>query len=189
MSEVTFNILGIDPGTSTTGYSLLIVRMSDLSIAHARGWTIDASKRVNPEDYTSELYGSRFLKVAEHGRLFRKYLKAYNPLIVVSESPFYNPKRPQAFAALLEIIMQLKTDLYNWDPWMQLFTIDPSTAKKNLHVSGISSDKELIMNAIKTNDELKQFDYSHCDEHSADAISIAYCKLCQIREKQMPVPF
>ena len=181
----SFNILSIDPGTTHTGYGLIKADIETLNIHSAKAWSVDASKMIDPQGHDSQLYGERFSRVKMHALKFTSYLNKYKPIVVVSESPFYNPRRPQAFAALLEIVLSIRSSLYEWDPCMQLETIDPSSAKKNIGVKGSSGDKELILSAMRDNVELKQYVQSDLDEHAADALNIGYCQLCRIRQGQI----
>lgn len=177
----TFKILSLDPGTTFTGYGLIEAKIDSLEMVAAKAWTVDASKHIDTEAWNSCLYGERFARVKKHGVIFRYFLKKYNPLIVVCESPFYNPRRPNAYGALLEIVLTVREVLYNWDKWMDLYQIDPATAKKSIGVAGNSGDKSLVKKKLLELKEFKDIGLEDFDEHSADALLIAKCQLDKLK--------
>lgn len=173
----TFKILSIDPGTTHTGYALLTVDHSQMKIVAAKAWTVHADKCITDEDWDVHLYNERFARVKQHGAIFYHYLKKYQPVSVVCESPFYNPKRPNAYGALLEIVLTIRAALYRFDKWLYLHQIDPSTAKKNIGVPGNSNDKSLIKQSLLQHPDFKNANLQDFDEHAADALAIGYCHL------------
>lgn len=181
----TFKILSIDPGTVNQGYGLIEAEVQSLKLVKAMAWTVDASKFTTNEDADTLLYGPRFSRVRKHGLVFKHYLQKFDPLIVVCEAPFYNPRRPEAFSALLETIFTIRHQLYVWDRCMKLETIDPSSAKKSIGVSGISGDKSLIKSKLLQIDEFIDAGVQDFDEHSADALLIGKCFLDRLRQANL----
>lgn len=180
-SEDTFTILSLDPGTIFTGYGLIKANIQTLEMVQAKAWTVDASKLVDIQDWDTGLYGERFARVKQHGIAFYEYLIEHQPMVVVCESPFYNPRRPTAYGALLEIVLTIREQLYQWDRWMMLHQIDPATAKKSIGVPGNSGDKSLVKEKLLQLNEFKNIGLEDFDEHSADALLIAKCQLDKLR--------
>lgn len=180
-----FTILSIDPGTIYTGYGLIKAKIEDLTMVQAKAWTVNASELIESQSWDEQLYGERFARVNQHAVKFKEYLNIYNPLIVVSESPFYNPRRPAAYGALLEIVLTIRQTLYNWDKWKILYQIDPATAKKSIGVPGNSGDKLLVKQKLLELKEMKSVGIEDFDEHSADALLIAKCQLDKIKNGQI----
>ena len=110
--------------------------------------TIDSAKLIKRLDYITEIHSERFAKIYAINKRIDKLLKLYTPHIVVSESPFINTRRPDAFAALVEVISAIRTTIFNHDPSVPFYTIDPSSVKRNMGVSGISGDKNLMKQAL-----------------------------------------
>lgn len=177
----TFFILSLDPGTINTGYGLIEVDIETLNMVSAKAWTINASKLTNDDDWDVHLYDDRFARINQQCAKFRSYLKEYDPLIVVCESPFYNPGRPNAFGALLEVVLKIRETLYRWDRWMTLNQIDPATAKKGIGVPGNSGDKGLVKKKLLELKDFQDIGLEDFDEHSADALLIAKCQLERLR--------
>ena len=182
-SNNLFTILGIDPGTNTAGYAIVLADIVSLQVYHAEAWTVNASHLISKNDWPVQLYGERFAKVEQQKLTFRNVLEKYNPLIVACESPYYNPHRPEAYAALLEFLHGIRDTLYMWDRQMVLNLVEPAPAKKNIGVKGNSGDKELIRAAIANCPDYRMVDTSTLDEHSIDALLIAKYKLDELRFK------
>lgn len=181
----TFTILSLDPGTGYTGYGLITANIDSLEMVSASAWTVNAHKLIDRDGWDVSLYDERFARIKQHSYKFEEYLKKYQPLIVVSESPFYNPRRPSAFGALLEVILTIRETLYRWDRWMFLYQIDPATAKKSVGVPGNSGDKSLVKKKLLELPEFKSIGLEDFDEHSADALLIAKCQLDKLRLEQL----
>lgn len=182
--QSTFRILSLDPGTGYTGYGLIEADIETLQMVEAKAWTVDAYKLIDNEGWDAQMYGERFSRIKEHGRRFHSYLKEYQPLIVVCESPFYNPRRPTAYGALLETVLTIREVLYQWDRWMTLHQIDPATAKKSIGVPGNSGDKSLVKKKLLELPEFKNIGLDDFDEHSADALLIAKCQLERLKDSK-----
>lgn len=178
-----FPILGIDPGTNTAGYAIVIADIFTLEVHHAEAWTVNASQLITKNDWPVQLYGERFGKIEHQKLAFRDALYKYNPIIVACESPYYNPHRPEAYAALLEFLHGIRDTLYLWDRQMVLNLVEPAPAKKNIGVKGNSGDKELIKQAIANCPDYCMVDTTNLDEHSIDALLIAKYKLDELRRK------
>lgn len=181
----TFTILSLDPGTGFTGYGLITAKIETLDMVQAKAWTVDAHTLIKPDDWDVKMYGERFARVKQHGTMLRKFLLEYDPLVVVCESPFYNPRRPTAYGALLEVVLTIRETLYNWDRWMILHQIDPATAKKSIGVPGNSGDKALVKKKLLELPEFKNIGLEDFDEHSADALLIAKCQLDRLRSNRL----
>lgn len=181
MDEGTFKILSIDPGTTNTGYAVVEATIQTLQIVDAQAWSINAAKIIDASSWDSMGFGTRFSRVQALRNCFTQYLHHFRPLLVVSEAPFYNPKRPQAYGALLEVVLAFKDALYHYDRCMTLEFIEPSVAKKSIGVSGICSDKYLIRDTLVSTPELKNYNLKDLDEHASDALLVAKCQLDVLR--------
>ena len=179
-----FSLLAIDPGTTTAGYAVVIADMVTLNVIQAQAWTVNANDLITKRDWDVQLYGERFAKVAQHRHQFHQALLTYNPTIVVCEAPYYNPRRPDAYAALLEFIYAIKNELYNWDRCMELQLMGAALAKKNIGIKGNSGDKDLVKATLSAIPEFSNIDMLNYDEHSVDALLIAKYKLDILRGVQ-----
>ena len=185
LADNDFTILSVDPGTIFTGYAIIKADYQSLKMTEAKAWTVDASGLIDDTGWDSELYGNRFARIKQQGYKFHSYLRMYDPLYVVCESPFYNPRRPNAYGALLEVVFTLRETLYRWDRWKMFHQIDPATAKKSIGVAGNSGDKSLVKQKLLSLDEFKNVGIEDFDEHSADALLIAKCLFDRIKASEV----
>lgn len=171
-------IIGIDPGTTNIGYS--VIRFSALTgeIVDTRARTIVAGKEVSLDKLAALVHGERFARIHSLCHTLLRMFHEDTPNFVVCEAPFYNPKRPSAYGALVEIMDGIRNTVHLYHPFMQLEPIDPSSAKNAVGASG-GAKKEVMQKAIMTMTDLRyvgDIPQSHLDEHSIDAIAVAYSK-------------
>ncbi len=98
-------------------------------------------------------------------------------IIVASESPFFNTRRPNAFAALLEVLTMIRDSVIEYNPYQPLIGIDPPTVKKAVGAPG-NADKTGVLSAlfgISNSLKLDKKYIDQLDEHSVDAVAVAYC--------------
>lgn len=170
--EDTCFVFAIDPGTVNMGFSLLQVNFRTMSVVDAKAWTIDASKLIKHDDWNATRYGERYARIKILAKLFENILRQFKPVAVCSEAAFYNPRRPNAYEALLEVIFIVRETLDNWDPWKTLITIEASVAKKTFGVKGNSKDKGDVKKELMKLEMLKHLDFEKIDEHACDSLLI-----------------
>ena len=79
----------------------------------------------------------------------------------------------KAFAALTECMHSMRNAMYSQNPNRVFHTIDPSTIKKSVGVSGKSGDKELMRKAVQgIAGSMVNVDW--LDEHAIDSIAVGY---------------
>lgn len=174
-----YRVLGIDPGTDTLGVAVLDLNLELHTITLVYVTTLVASKNIKQLDYLSELHTERFVKLQDHQCNIAKILEYYQPHCVISESPYLG-RFANAFAALTECLLVIKQTVLNYNPWISLELIDPPNVKKSVGAPGKGGDKELIRNALKSLNTIQGLNPSvidQLDEHSIDAIAVAYSKI------------
>ncbi len=178
-SDKVANIIGIDPGSQTLGLSVLSFDVTTLEIVSTQAQTFIGDKLPFYDPYTVTTHGERLARIYAHRTNLFNILCHYRPITLVCESPFFNPRRPNAYAALLEVMAEVRNGLRMYDPYMTLITIDPPTVKKAVGAAG-NADKEGVFNALlKKQEELKFTTMNNIqtlDEHSVDAVAVAYCR-------------
>lgn len=99
----------------------------------------------------------------------------YNPDVVVAEASFMG-RFPTAFASLSLALNAIERACFAYDYDVGYATIDPPTVKNAVGVTGRSSDKEDMRQAIEAhpNIHLGNIDLAYLDEHAVDAIAIGY---------------
>lgn len=173
-----FSIIGIDPGSDTMGISEIKVDFKTQEIIETTAWTITASKLVNDTTWLSVNHSFRLARIHVLKERLINIFNKIDPAIIVCESPFYNPRRPNAYGVLVEVLTAVRESVIEHDVWKALYLIDPSSIKKSVGAPG-NADKTVMKEKIKELECLKykgSIELASLDEHSVDAIATAYCK-------------
>ncbi len=176
----TFNILGIDPGTDTIGFSIIKVTIDDLKIVSVRSWTEKALRFLDEDSFEVAIHSAKFSRLRIIGDKFLHILNTFNPVVVASEAPFFSRFRPSAYAPLIETVFTLQKVLQSWDSYKPLYMYDPPTVRKSIGAK-TKGGKEVVEVAIKQVKELRMVNFSLLDDHSIDATAVAYCELIKLR--------
>ena len=119
----TFNILGIDPGTDTIGFSIITVNIDDLKIVSVTPWTEKVSRFLDEDSFEVQMHSAKYSRLRLISEKFSQVLTVYNPTVVASEAPFFNRFRPNAYAPLVETVFILQRTLHLWDDYKPLYMI------------------------------------------------------------------
>ena len=154
-------ILGLDPGTATTGYGLLKVQKEDFQIIDYG--LIETNKELEP--------GKRLVSI--HYSV-KKIIATFNPDVVAIERLFFasNAKTAmrvgQAQGVMLFCAAQMKKDIFEYAP---------GTIKKMIAGNG-RADKKLIQKSVRkilgSKVRSKPKKRTHFD-NAADALAVALC--------------
>jgi Holliday junction resolvasome RuvABC endonuclease subunit len=182
-----YRIVGIDPGTDTVGFAVIDLNLLSGKMDIGDVKTLVGSERLKYYRRRREIHGDRFVRLQLLKESLIDGFMDLQPHAVICESPYFNPRRPGAFYALVEAVNMVQHAVYAYCPDMVLNMIDPAKTKANLGVSGKSGDKEAIGPA------LARAPYLHgsprfaalpvWDEHSRDALAIAYYHACTLRSQ------
>lgn len=181
-----YRIVGIDPGTDNLGVSVLDVDLRTGSVTLISSQTLTASRMINGWHRISDLHGARFSRLQVLGNALVEIFVEYDPHAIISETPYFNKKRPDAFGALVEALSMIRGAVYRFCSSMALLKVDPAKNKANLGVSGKSSDKELVKRAVMGLSDLHnpyQINLALLDEHSIDSLAVAWFHACYIRSQ------
>lgn len=171
-------VLGIDPGTTTLGFSL-ISTYDDYAVVE-KAYTHKAHDRHRDYLDVAKEHGEWFSRLMQHVTEFEDLLNTYRPQFVVSESPFLG-RFPKSFERLVQCLLVLRIKLFEKDPNNTLYTIDPVSVKKKLGISlgrGKSDErksKELVATCVFNRQYLRWPDTinrDELDEHSTDATAV-----------------
>ncbi len=178
-----YRIVGIDPGTSTLGIAVIDVDLitAQLTVRDAR--TMHASRLSQYRKSYSEVYGDRFARLSGLEEALVDYFVQRAPHAIISESPYLG-RHAATYAALTECMTTICRAVCRYSDRIPLVTVDPARAKARLKVSGKSGDKELMRQAILGLTDLQnpdRLDLTVRDEHSIDALAIAYYHACTVR--------
>ena len=187
-SSARTSVVGIDPGTKMLGVCILEFDLMSFEILNVQALTYDGSK-IPSSDWVGHLHGDRVKRISALKDKLTDILIAYRPLYVCCESPFYNQKRPSAYGALTEIVCAIRDAVRNYDVWKPLYLIDPPSVKKAVNASG-NAGKEDVKTAISKIETLSRAcvtPMANLDEHSIDAMAVAYAQYVACRESKLKV--
>ena len=174
-------VFAIDPGTTACGWSLLEYNIDDGTVVILKTGIISSRKvviRAAMRDKVA-IFGKTILVLEILRKKILECLSSSKPDYVVIEDAFFNPKRPSAYAILLQCIVTIRRLIYV-EYNMPLYTVPTRTAKQTMTGNG-GDKKECVQNMIISkedivfkNDKLK---YSLIvDEADSIAVGYHFCK-------------
>ena len=180
------SLIGIDPGSTHLGISVMRVDPINWKIINTRAKTIHAQKLI---DLNSDLVIYHGEKIARIRLICQKLYTLFQyerPLAVASESPFYSQRRPSAFGVLTEVIDGVRDAVYQYNSLLPLTLIDPPTVKKAVGAPG-NADKLVVKNFVKMSPIINyagDTPIDLLDEHSIDSIAVNFAQFT-LMEKQL----
>ena len=169
----TGTIVGIDPGSTNLGVGVLVIDLDTYQIVSTKAYTIHADKSDLFKE-VAETHSDKFRRLKALEEHLLDAFNCYLPFLVASEAPFYNRFRPNAYGVLVEVISVIQNALWRYSEKIPLVTIDPPTVKKGigaLKQKGKDPMREAMSKMTNLNIEQPLDDL---DEHSIDAIAVAY---------------
>jgi Holliday junction resolvasome RuvABC endonuclease subunit len=170
-----YKLVGIDPGTVKLGYACLSIDALTNKVVAVSAKTFNA-ENLPRNDSQTQIHGDRFQRVTSLKIAIRNSLEEDEPLAVISEAPFYSRARPNAFAALMDMLCEVRKAIIEYDCGLPMYLVDPPTVKRSVGAK-TSKDKDLVRKAIINNCDLGRLccDFmDDLDEHAVDAIAVAY---------------
>jgi len=180
------NILGIDPGTKTMGYSIMTVDLRTLERVDMETFTINAERPTDGRlaaDFMPEHHSELFKRVREHEVRLMHILQTYQPFQVAVELPFFNRLHPGAFDPLVQMFAMVQNTVYDYNPWMTLYKVEntvtkamvtpESKAERKRIREAYATSKERVAACVKMHSDFTFIDTDLLDEHEIDASLVA----------------
>lgn len=167
-------ILSIDPGSMSAGFA--IFHMDNEVIEAIDAFTIKPAKsllKVGKEEEDPSERNTRLLLLRQ---IYRNILEDVQPSLVISESPFYNPRMPGAYGVLVEVVGIFRSETHDYNPALNLFTIEPVLVKKGVGAKTIAGKLDMKA-ALRVHPAISSkliVDLEDLDEHGIDAIAVGY---------------
>lgn len=174
------SLLAIDPGLNNMGLAAFsgCIETATLYTIHAK--TIRSEKEPDLTGLDLEDYEARLVKRYAMGLALKRALLKYRPSHVVSESPFFDRRKPGSFAILTEVMATLYDTVVAHDPNIRFMTIPPQSVKKCLGIAG-EKGKEIVKETLGTVSLLTSVldpPVEALSEHAIDAVAVGYAYLC-----------
>ena len=169
-------VIGIDPGSTNMGVSVLFISISTLRIVSSIAWTLNASRLSNDDSWLALLHGDRYNRIRVLEENLLQIFNYYKPVAIAAESAFINVRFPGAVMALVEVSTGIRSAVARYDVWKKLYMVSPSVAKNAVSAGGAATKttmKEKILNLTELNYN-GDVPLHLLDEHSIDALAIGF---------------
>lgn len=167
-------VLGIDPGTSSLGVSIINYDLTARKCYLLEAMTLEAD-RLKGGRIINDVHGNSYSRMYWMSSEIYRILSEYGITEVYCEAPYLR-KFPQAFAKLTECVNMVRSTVLHYSCAVPFTTIDPATVKMSVGVGGRDGDKSHMLEALHRTDIIiptHDF-YSTLDEHAVDATAVAY---------------
>lgn len=172
-------IVGVDPGTDTLGTAIISIDPRTFSILSSQSRTFMAGRQMTG-NWRTEYEGEKLARLRFLKESLYHLFNTVQPMCVVAESNFISLRRPMAYGALVEAVACVREALYDWHPGKVLHMVEPNVAKASVGATNFR-DKQAVLNALLTLPINYVGDLAGIDEHSSDALAIAYSKYIELR--------
>lgn len=167
-------VVGIDPGSTNLGFAAIEFDIDTLKITRTQAFTLTGTKLMDEDNWDEFRMGQRYSRIqAIRQHILVEFIKL-RPLRIAIESPFYSQKRPSAFGVLMEVMEAVRQSVVEYDSWRDLLVVDPPTVKRAVGGSGNAKKEEMQRRVISMTELNYCGEIEKLDEHSIDAIAVAY---------------
>lgn len=179
--DTSVYIIGIDPGSMCLGLCLMELDVITRKIKSTQAKTIKVDKLFYSDNLDDEVLGGRLARIKRLSSVLTSNMNSCKPIAVACESPFFSHLRPSAFGVLMEVLNGVRDAVHLYSPWMKLDLIDPPTVKKSVGASGAAKKDQVYEKVFEKEMKDKEFNFlgnsrvDCLDEHSIDAVCVAYC--------------
>lgn len=175
-AQQEFTIMAIDPGLNNTGVAIYRMQTEPVKVLSITAMTLKAERLIDDSGLDDEDFMERLHKRYAMGRALKRLLETYDPCIFVSESPFFDRRKPGSFAVLTEVLSELFDTVIAYNPLIRTSVVEPLLVKKVLGVAG-QKGKEVVKEAMEKERyiiERLSVPLDHLDEHGIDAVGVGY---------------
>jgi Holliday junction resolvasome RuvABC endonuclease subunit len=176
-------LVGIDPGTTSLGCAVLRFNVLTMQITGITAQTFIADK-LPSNPHIAHYYGNRTSRIKTLYEQLRYMYQLVEPVQVWSEAPFINTRMPEAYGALVEVVDTVRRSVMDHSLTLGFYVIPPSNVKKGIGAKG-GADKDHVRQAMMAHPEISPYLLAAYDEHSADAIAVAYCGWVSVRDSRL----
>lgn len=175
----TYQIMGIDPGLNFTGLSVLTVDAQTKAILSVFATTLVNKRLPDQTRLDIEFIPERLIKLYKLKDAITLALHTYQPIVMVCESPFFNPTMPNAFGSLVETLNFIRQALVEFNPNIPFTTVAPLQVKATVGAGSQKGKLDMKACVMAREDIMSvlQNDIETLDEHAIDAIVVGYTLL------------
>lgn len=177
-------IIGIDPGSTTLGMTVLEYDCRTMKIVKTYSWTLNAG-RLNLSELDTMMHSERYARIFELADILYEFFVKILPNSIITESPFLKKRFPLPFAVLTEVVFAVRLAVRRYDPSISLDLVDPPSAKKAVGAKTVKGGNQkepvhaalrLLLDSLHFDETLSASTFNDLDEHSIDSMAVAYYK-------------
>jgi len=177
----TFDIIGIDPGTTTIGVSIFKVSLPKLEIVKIDTILIDLSLFKNDDYLTTNL----FFRLQLLSNRISAIMDEYKPLAFAMENGFINVRRINAFGPLIQAVGAMEMAAVKYDPYIRIFKYPPSVVKNAVGAKGNAGKDDVFDSVMKVKEFKGLIDPTVISEHEVDALAVTWALLKEIKNNDV----
>ena len=171
--------LSFDPGFTALGWSICVwdTETKRMTVTHME--TEKPGVLAGRVKYRTlaEKISKRMVAVQLLDEMFERILEEHDPDFIITESPFFNSRTPNAYESLVQWCLTLNSRLANTRQEIA-HKVAPTEAKKHLAASstGGKASKLDMMESVRTHPMINT-DAVNTDDmssHAADSVGVAY---------------
>ena len=183
-------ICGIDPGSNTLGLCFLKYHVQTFEIISITAETHRAERFIDEDCELARTHSVRLVKLLSHRDNLITCFEHERPSFICAESPFINRHRPEAVVALVETMSAIEVAAVAYDPLIPFIKYPPATVKKSIGAFATGT-KTNVLDALLATQQItlliKPEVLKLYDEHSIDAISVAYTHYKNLKKESANV--
>ena len=162
-------MVSIDPGTIHCGVVIWELDDNTLNIKNTENFTIEINPNLILEERLWALYD-----------IFYNIFLETNVLHLAHESAFLNRFRPMAYGPIYTSINIIRKSFYDYSfNFNRIFAYPPKLVKATV-AKGTANKNDMLL-AVKSINELQPFILDNESEHEIDALAIGYTHLLNLR--------
>jgi hypothetical protein len=169
-------MIGIDPGSMKLGLAVLWFDVTTMTIVKTESRTVRVDKMVKDNPLV-ETMGELFARLYKLQHMLTGYFNAIQPVMIATETPYYNPRRPSAYGPLVKVITMIEEAVVKYNPEMGLTYIAPSTVKARVNANTLVRDKDNVIECVRNLPDLfydGEIPFDQLDDNGADGLAIVY---------------
>lgn len=174
-----FNIMSVDPGSTTIGVSIFTINSIDLSVVNVETMLIDTRIGFVEDNLNKDLL-IRLLKLSDS---IRNIVQYYNPLIIVIEDSFINRLRPTAVIPLAQSIFTIESTAISVDRYVKIFKFPPKKIKSVVR-DGKAGKEDMLIGIENIKEISSRINVYNISEHEIDALAIGYTMLKHLEQNR-----
>lgn len=166
-------VLAFDPGSSHLGISILDNKLDGSPIVVRHAYTEHLKDTLAGYCAHGDVHGSRVVRLMILKDIVLNLLWTIRPDAVIIESNYLG-RFANSFSALVECVAAARAALWEYNRFMPLYMVDPTTVKINAGMKRVKgTDKEAVRWALHARTDMEWWvDLMELDEHAVDACAI-----------------